>query len=118
MDRKDTDEAVFGSVSFDITEKLELTGGIRFFKAENTVKGSLASDWVQPGRAWSGTDDEARSAGRAGHSANGGKAHFHRSARPGRRNGEWRCPSQADFKDAPCKNVDRQGKASTSAAST
>ena len=39
MDRKDTDEAVFASVSFDITEKLELTGGIRFFKAETTVKG-------------------------------------------------------------------------------
>ena len=39
MDRKDTDEAVFGSVSFDITEKLELTGGIRFFKAETTVEG-------------------------------------------------------------------------------
>ena len=39
MDRKDTDEAIFGSVSFDITEKLELTGGIRFFKAETTVEG-------------------------------------------------------------------------------
>ena len=39
MDRKDTDEAVFASVSFDITEQLELTGGIRFFKAETTVNG-------------------------------------------------------------------------------
>ena len=39
MDRKDTDEAVFASVSFDITEQFELTGGIRLFKAETTVEG-------------------------------------------------------------------------------
>ncbi len=59
MDRKDTDEAVFASVSFDITDRLELTGGIRFFKAETTVDGFFGfglgfnpghAAWVRPGR--------------------------------------------------------------------
>ena len=39
MDRTDTDEAVFGSVSFDITDALELTVGGRYFKPEVKVKG-------------------------------------------------------------------------------
>lgn len=37
--RRDHDEAVFGEVSFDITDKLTLTGGMRFFKAENSLRG-------------------------------------------------------------------------------
>jgi iron complex outermembrane receptor protein len=39
MDRKDTDKAAFASVSFDITDDLEITGGIRYFEPETTVKG-------------------------------------------------------------------------------
>ena len=39
MDREDTDEAVFGSVSIDMTDSLELTLGYRYFKPEVTVKG-------------------------------------------------------------------------------
>lgn len=39
QDRYDTDYAAFGEISFDITDDLTLTGGIRFFKAENSLKG-------------------------------------------------------------------------------
>ena len=37
--RVDRDSAFFGEVSFDATDKLTLTGGIRFFEADNTLKG-------------------------------------------------------------------------------
>jgi iron complex outermembrane recepter protein len=37
--RVDRDSAFFGELSFDATDKLTLTGGIRFFKADNTLKG-------------------------------------------------------------------------------
>jgi outer membrane receptor protein involved in Fe transport len=37
--RKDRDEAVFGELAFDITDALTLTGGMRWFKANNSLKG-------------------------------------------------------------------------------
>ncbi len=37
--RRDHDEAIFGELSFDITDKLTVTGGVRFFEAENSLKG-------------------------------------------------------------------------------
>lgn len=37
--RKDHDEAVFGELSFDITDKLTATGGFRYFRADNGLKG-------------------------------------------------------------------------------
>jgi len=37
--RVDRDQAAFGEVAFDITDNLTVTGGIRFFKANNTLKG-------------------------------------------------------------------------------
>jgi iron complex outermembrane receptor protein len=39
MYRNDKDRAVFGSVSFDVTDALELTVGTRFFEPEVSVKG-------------------------------------------------------------------------------
>jgi iron complex outermembrane recepter protein len=39
QDRFDTDKAVFGEVSFDITDQLTATAGGRYFRAENTLKG-------------------------------------------------------------------------------
>ena len=39
LDRKDTDEAIFGHISYDITEDLEITAGLRFFEPEVTVNG-------------------------------------------------------------------------------
>jgi len=114
MDRKDTDEAVFASVSFDITEKLELTGGVRFFKAETTVEGFFGfglgfSPGHAPG-AEDGEEDEPGNPDNGGSGANSGD--FDPPLPNGgdfgwSKNGEWRCPSQVDFKDSPCKNVDR-----------
>ncbi|HWU14037.1 MAG TPA: TonB-dependent receptor [Caulobacter sp.] len=37
--RVDRDSAAFGEVAFDITDKLTVTGGVRFFKADNSLKG-------------------------------------------------------------------------------
>ncbi|MBK8286914.1 MAG: TonB-dependent receptor [Ahniella sp.] len=37
--RQDHDEALFGEMSYDLTETLTATVGARFFKAENTLKG-------------------------------------------------------------------------------
>jgi len=39
LDRLDKDQAVFASVSYDITEAVEVTAGIRFFEPEVTVDG-------------------------------------------------------------------------------
>ena len=39
QERTDRDEAVFGEVSFDITDRLTLTGGARYFRARNGLKG-------------------------------------------------------------------------------
>ncbi len=39
QERSDRDEAVFGEVSFDITDKLTVTGGARHFKNHNGLKG-------------------------------------------------------------------------------
>ncbi len=39
QNRVDRDKAVFGQAEFDITDKLMLTAGIRFFKAHNTLVG-------------------------------------------------------------------------------
>ena len=106
MDREDTDEAIFGSVSFDLTEKLELTGGIRFFNAETTVNGFFGFGLgFNPSHA-PGTDpddlpDEPGAVG------NGGDGAFSGVGQAWSRNGEWRCPSQADVGDKPCINVDR-----------
>lgn len=37
--RQDHDEALFGEMSYDLTDTLTATAGARFFKAENTLKG-------------------------------------------------------------------------------
>jgi len=37
--REDRDKAVFGELNYDITEKLTLTGGARYFKYDNTLYG-------------------------------------------------------------------------------
>jgi len=37
--REDTDQAIFGQVSFDFTDKLSGTAGLRYFEFENSIKG-------------------------------------------------------------------------------
>jgi outer membrane receptor protein involved in Fe transport len=58
MFRNDRDTAFFGSVSFDITDALELTVGVRFFEPEVTVKGffGFPAGWIPQ---W-GTDGETQ----------------------------------------------------------
>jgi len=37
--RVDKDYAAFGELTYDLTDKLSVTGGIRFFKADNSIEG-------------------------------------------------------------------------------
>ncbi|MGH8249670.1 MAG: TonB-dependent receptor [Steroidobacteraceae bacterium] len=37
--REDEDEAIFGELTYDITDKLSATGGLRFFDSENSMTG-------------------------------------------------------------------------------
>ncbi|HZF25309.1 MAG TPA: TonB-dependent receptor [Steroidobacteraceae bacterium] len=46
--RVDRDYAVFGEVSFDFTEKLTGTAGIRFFKAKNSLEGFFGFGLTNP----------------------------------------------------------------------
>jgi iron complex outermembrane receptor protein len=114
MDRRDTDQAVFGQIAFDITDQLELSVGARYFEPEVTVKGFFGfgigfSDAHTPGFGDDnipGTADDEE--GEPGDPRLGGDGAFRPDAVDWwSHNGEWRCPSQADFKDAPCQNVDK-----------
>jgi outer membrane receptor protein involved in Fe transport len=57
LDRDDTDRAVFGQLSFDITDDLELTVGARFFKPEVTVKGFFGFGIGFTEQGWSGNGE-------------------------------------------------------------
>ena len=109
MDRKDTDEAVFASVSFDITEQLELTGGIRFFKAETTVNGFFGFGLgFDPGHAPGTSDPRRRCRTSRARRQRRRRRLLADTGQAWSRNGEWRCPSQEDVGDKPCINVDRK----------
>ncbi len=114
VDRVDTDRAVFADVSFDITDTLELSLGMRYFEPEVTVRGFFGfglgfSPARAPGSAASDSPDEP------GSPLNGGEGAFSPFGQGWSRNGEWRCPSQADYKDdAPCLNTDKGIKESES----
>ncbi|MGH8203540.1 MAG: TonB-dependent receptor, partial [Steroidobacteraceae bacterium] len=106
MDRTDRDQAVFGQVAFDITDRVELSLGARYFEPEVSVKGffgfglGLSRDY-EPGTE---PDEEAE----PGAPANGGDGAFDPNGQGWSANGEWRCPQQADSaSDEPCQNVDK-----------
>jgi outer membrane receptor protein involved in Fe transport len=115
MDRHDRDKAIFGQLAFDITDSLELTLGARFFEPEVTVKGFFGyglgfNRSHTPGYGNDnipGTADDAPEAGEPGDPRNGGDGAYSSSGFAFSRDGEWRCPSQVDYKDAPCLNVDK-----------
>ena len=46
--RVDRDYAVFGEVTFDATERLSLTGGLRYFKYENSLEGFFGFGLTNP----------------------------------------------------------------------
>ncbi|MEO8113698.1 MAG: TonB-dependent receptor [Phenylobacterium sp.] len=52
--RTDIDYAVFGEATFDITDALAVTGGVRFFKTDNSLKGFFGF-----GAGFSGSTGEA-----------------------------------------------------------
>jgi outer membrane receptor protein involved in Fe transport len=98
LDRVDTDKAVFGQIAYDITDSLELTVGARFFEPEVTVNGFFGFGLgFSPARAPTGSEPGAV--------ANGGSGAFSPMGQGWSRNGEYRCPSQKQYKDAPCQNV-------------
>ena len=105
MDRRDEDQAVFATLAFDLTDNLELSVGARYFEPEVTVKGffgfGLGFNPARPPGSAPGEEGEP------GNPVNGGDGAFEPTGQGWSRNGEWRCPSQADFKDAPCQNVDK-----------
>ena len=80
MDRRDTDQAVFGQIQFDITDQLELSLGARYFEPEVTVKGFFGFGIGFTEAGWSGTGENQCNLIGVG---------------------------QADRKDAPCFNVNK-----------
>ena len=98
LDRVDTDKAVFGQIMYDLTDRLELTVGARFFEPEVTVNGFFGYGLgFSPASAPTGSEPGAV--------ANGGSGAFSPMGQGWSRNGEYRCKSQKQYKDAPCQNV-------------
>ncbi len=98
LDRVDTDKAVFGQIAYDLTDSLELTVGARFFEPEVTVNGFFGYGLgFSPASAPTGSEPGAI--------ANGGSGAFSPMGQGWSRNGEYRCKSQKQYKDAPCQNV-------------
>ncbi|HEU0224971.1 MAG TPA: TonB-dependent receptor [Steroidobacteraceae bacterium] len=53
QERQDEDEAIFGEISFDITDQLTATGGLRFYRYDNALEGFFGyGDW-----GWSSTGE-------------------------------------------------------------
>ncbi len=104
MDRTDTDQAVFTNVAFDLTDKVELSVGARYFEPKVHVKGFFGFGLGFSPSFAPGSDGAV---GEPGDPANGGDGAFSPVGQFWSRNGEWRCASQQDRKDAPCQNVDK-----------
>ena len=106
MDRTDYENAVFGQIQFDITDAWELSLGARYFDVENKVHGFFGYGLgFNPGRLpGTSPDDLDPEPGEPP----GGSGTFLPGAAGWSRNGEWRCASQEDRKDAPCVNADRK----------
>ncbi len=103
MDREDTDQAVFATISFDVTDTLELSVGARYFEPEVTVKGFFGFGLgLNPYLAPTGPSEP-------GAIENGGEGAFDPLSPWWSSTGEWRCPSQADYRGgkSPCQNVDK-----------
>jgi outer membrane receptor protein involved in Fe transport len=109
MDRTDYEEAIFGQVQFDITDTLELSLGARYFDVENKVHGFFGFGLgFNPGGPPSRDNPGDIQPFEPGDPAVGGSDTYLPGGASWSRNGEWRCPSQEDRKDAPCVNADRK----------
>lgn len=89
QERIDRDSAVFGELSFDITDRLTVTGGLRYFEAENSLEGFF------------GFSDDFSGSGKHGEtlcSLVAGDERFDRSS----------FVPFTNLGTAPCKNIDRR----------
>ncbi|MGD9597893.1 MAG: TonB-dependent receptor [Steroidobacteraceae bacterium] len=86
--RVDRDSAVFGELTFDVTEKLSLLGGFRWYDSDNTLQGFYGYSEAYSG---SGNSGETLCSFQAG------DARFDRSG--------W-----IPFGGAPCRNLDKGQK--------
>src|SRR5688572_19967226 len=90
QERIDRDNAIFGEVSFDVSDALTLTGGARYFEAENSLEGYF------------GYADDFSGSGRNGEtlcSLLAGDARFDQSSF---------VPFVNETGTAPCKNLDKR----------
>lgn len=90
QERIDRDNAIFGELSFDVTDKLTLTGGARYFEAENSLEGFF------------GYSDDFSGSGRNGETLCeflAGDARFDQSSF---------VPFVNETGTAPCKNLDKR----------
>ncbi|HKQ16513.1 MAG TPA: TonB-dependent receptor, partial [Steroidobacteraceae bacterium] len=90
QERIDRDSAIFGELSFDVTDKLTLTGGARYFEAENSLEGFF------------GYSDDFSGSGRNGETlceSLAGDARFDQSSF---------VPFVNETGTAPCKNLDKR----------
>ena len=99
MFRTDRDLAFFGSVSFDLTDDLEMTVGTRFFEPEVTVKGffgfpgSMAQVWGTDGEDQCDADPSRVGTPQEQEWDSGATEDFN---------------GQTDWKGKPCLNVDKR----------
>jgi outer membrane receptor protein involved in Fe transport len=87
--RIDRDYAVFGELTYDLTDKLSLTGGLRWFKAKNSLEGFFG---FGDGYSTSGNSGEALCSKLAGDAVGDESS--------------WK-PFKA-VSTAPCKNLDKE----------
>ena len=90
QERIDRDNAIFGELSFDITDKLTATGGVRYFEAENSLEGFF------------GFGDGFSGSGKYGETLCS-FARWRRARRPS----SW-VPFVNQTGTAPCTNLDRR----------
>jgi iron complex outermembrane recepter protein len=79
--RVDRDSAIFGEVTWDVTDKLSLTGGARYFRYENSLEGFFGFGATNPYFVLFGS-----------------------------MTGEPSCFEPEAFEDAPCTNLDKTVK--------
>jgi iron complex outermembrane recepter protein len=96
QERIDRDNAIYGELSYDFTDKLSATGGIRYFEAENSLEGFFG---FSDGFSGSGKNGETLCSDLAVP-----------GAEPGSQQGDtssW-VPFVNETGTAPCKNLDRR----------
>jgi len=96
QERIDRDNAIFGELTYDFTDKLSATGGIRYFEAENSLEGYF------------GFSDGFSGSGRSGETLCSDVAVP--GAEPGSQRGDtsnW-VPFHNKTGTAPCTNLDRR----------